>query len=238
MISEQQADEIRQGLKDGLSGPVLRKWLGQLLDDREERMTERSMPIAVVGAQFELRPEKEGYLVHPELLKLIPRLVVATQSRAVRGLTARLYVHSLDRRGVESITNEARQHLDTVPPSSIAGVTQPRWSSVPACVRTGAAVDLQPFKEHELKFGGSAYLPYVPDRLRTGAVVSEFLRTAEEQALERGSLSGLTVFSAAIHVAADEGLDAWWQLDAFYDAIGRTEVRKLEERSRPVVTGI
>jgi len=38
MLSDAQADEIRQGLATGMRGPVLLKWCEQLLRDRQERV--------------------------------------------------------------------------------------------------------------------------------------------------------------------------------------------------------
>jgi hypothetical protein len=37
MLSDQQADEIRRGLAAGMRGPILIKWVEQLLADRDER---------------------------------------------------------------------------------------------------------------------------------------------------------------------------------------------------------
>ena len=38
MLSEAQVEEIRQGLRTGLRGPVLLKWCEHLLADRQELM--------------------------------------------------------------------------------------------------------------------------------------------------------------------------------------------------------
>ncbi|HEY7515345.1 MAG TPA: hypothetical protein VIC87_12750 [Vicinamibacteria bacterium] len=38
MLSDQEADEIRRGLASGTRGPVLIKWVEQLLADRAERV--------------------------------------------------------------------------------------------------------------------------------------------------------------------------------------------------------
>ncbi len=40
MLTDAEADEIRQGLEAGMRGPVLIKWVRQLLDDRDERVGE------------------------------------------------------------------------------------------------------------------------------------------------------------------------------------------------------
>jgi hypothetical protein len=37
MLTDDQADEIRQELASGLRGPILIKWIEQLLKDRDER---------------------------------------------------------------------------------------------------------------------------------------------------------------------------------------------------------
>jgi len=37
MLTDKQVDEIRRGVDGGTRGPVLIKWLRELLDDREER---------------------------------------------------------------------------------------------------------------------------------------------------------------------------------------------------------
>ena len=39
MLTDAQADEIRRGLVAGIRGPVLLKWVEQLLRDRAERVT-------------------------------------------------------------------------------------------------------------------------------------------------------------------------------------------------------
>jgi hypothetical protein len=36
MLTDDQAEEIRRGLESGMRGPVLMKWVRQLLEDREE----------------------------------------------------------------------------------------------------------------------------------------------------------------------------------------------------------
>ncbi len=38
MLTDEEADDIRQGLESGMRGPVLIKWVRQLLDDRDERV--------------------------------------------------------------------------------------------------------------------------------------------------------------------------------------------------------
>jgi hypothetical protein len=38
MLSEDEVREIREGLKDGLRGPVVSTWVERLLRDREERI--------------------------------------------------------------------------------------------------------------------------------------------------------------------------------------------------------
>ena len=38
MLTDAQADEIRQGLAAGMRGPALLKWCEQLLRDRDERV--------------------------------------------------------------------------------------------------------------------------------------------------------------------------------------------------------
>lgn len=38
MLTDAEADEIRQGVESGLRGPVVIKWIRQLLDDRDERL--------------------------------------------------------------------------------------------------------------------------------------------------------------------------------------------------------
>ena len=38
MLTNAEADEIRKGVESGLRGPVVIKWIRQLLDDRHERV--------------------------------------------------------------------------------------------------------------------------------------------------------------------------------------------------------
>jgi len=38
VLTDEQADEIRRELEAGVRGPVLLKWVRQLLDDRDERL--------------------------------------------------------------------------------------------------------------------------------------------------------------------------------------------------------
>ena len=38
MLTDKEAEEIRRGLAAGMRGPVLIKWCGQLLADRDERV--------------------------------------------------------------------------------------------------------------------------------------------------------------------------------------------------------
>jgi hypothetical protein len=38
MLSERDVNEIRSGVKEGIRGPVLSKWLEMLLRDRDERV--------------------------------------------------------------------------------------------------------------------------------------------------------------------------------------------------------
>ena len=38
MLTDAEADEIRQGVESGLRGPVVIKWIRELLDDRDERL--------------------------------------------------------------------------------------------------------------------------------------------------------------------------------------------------------
>lgn len=40
MLTDAQADEIKRGLTSGMRGPVLIKWVEQLLADREQRVAE------------------------------------------------------------------------------------------------------------------------------------------------------------------------------------------------------
>jgi len=38
LLSDREVEEIRVGVKSGLRGPVLSKWIEQLLADRDERV--------------------------------------------------------------------------------------------------------------------------------------------------------------------------------------------------------
>ncbi len=38
VLTDAEADEIRAGVEIGLHGPVIIKWMWQLLDDRDERL--------------------------------------------------------------------------------------------------------------------------------------------------------------------------------------------------------
>ncbi len=38
VLTDAEADEIRWGVDSGLRGPVVLKWIRQLLDDRDERL--------------------------------------------------------------------------------------------------------------------------------------------------------------------------------------------------------
>jgi hypothetical protein len=38
MLTEQEVEEIRQGVTDGIRGPVMLKWVEMLLRDRDERV--------------------------------------------------------------------------------------------------------------------------------------------------------------------------------------------------------
>jgi hypothetical protein len=47
MLTDEQADEIRREVESGTRGPILVRWVEQLLDDRTERVRrerERSTP--------------------------------------------------------------------------------------------------------------------------------------------------------------------------------------------------
>ena len=37
-LSDAEADELRKGVESGLRGPVVIKWIRELLDDRDERL--------------------------------------------------------------------------------------------------------------------------------------------------------------------------------------------------------
>jgi hypothetical protein len=43
MLTDKEAEEIRRGLAAGMRGPVLIKWCGQLLADRDERRAQERM---------------------------------------------------------------------------------------------------------------------------------------------------------------------------------------------------
>jgi hypothetical protein len=38
LLTEAQLAEIRAGVKEGIRGPVMLKWIGQLLEDHDERV--------------------------------------------------------------------------------------------------------------------------------------------------------------------------------------------------------
>jgi hypothetical protein len=38
MLTDDEAEEIRRGLESGMRGPVLIKWVRELLEDRDERV--------------------------------------------------------------------------------------------------------------------------------------------------------------------------------------------------------
>jgi hypothetical protein len=38
MLTEPEVDEIRQGVKNGIRGPVMQSWVERLLRDRDERI--------------------------------------------------------------------------------------------------------------------------------------------------------------------------------------------------------
>ena len=42
MLTEEQAQEIERGRREGLSGPVLQRWVDDLLQDRRERIEQVS----------------------------------------------------------------------------------------------------------------------------------------------------------------------------------------------------
>jgi hypothetical protein len=54
MLTDDQAEEIRCGLESGVRGPVLIKWVRDLLADRDERV---KLERETSGAE----PEREGF---------------------------------------------------------------------------------------------------------------------------------------------------------------------------------
>jgi hypothetical protein len=61
MLTDEEADEIREQLDTGVMGPILKKWLRQLLMDRELRVLQEVRLIrALEEAGEELRREKGG----------------------------------------------------------------------------------------------------------------------------------------------------------------------------------
>ena len=51
MLSDDEAAEIRSSLDGGTRGPILIKWVRQLLDDRQERVEQAADPQRQAGAK-------------------------------------------------------------------------------------------------------------------------------------------------------------------------------------------
>ncbi len=60
MLSDADVGAIRKGLRDGMRGPVLIKWVEQLLADRDELAAKlRALEAGLYGVQDEA-PERDG----------------------------------------------------------------------------------------------------------------------------------------------------------------------------------
>ena len=55
MLTEVDVEEIRQGLRDGLRGPILLKWCQQLLAERDELVARLRVLDAAKRAQEQLK---------------------------------------------------------------------------------------------------------------------------------------------------------------------------------------
>jgi len=53
LLSDQEAAEIRSGLDGGTRGPILIKWVRQLLDDRHERVKRAAEAARPAGSNAE-----------------------------------------------------------------------------------------------------------------------------------------------------------------------------------------
>ena len=61
MLTDAEADEIRKGVESGLRGPVVIKWIRQLLDDRDERLGRATyQPPKVTGSLRRERKRRRG----------------------------------------------------------------------------------------------------------------------------------------------------------------------------------
>lgn len=175
------------------------------------------------------------YPVHAELLSFKSQLSIKVGQEHAKGVSAVLVVPSLARERLVLMTPDLHEHVDVDRPDRIIGREQPRWSVEPACLRTVAPLDVLPFTSKRLGFSGHAYVPYVPD-YSNGAVINELLSTAE-QAYERGSLRGHTVFGAALYVSDQDGLSDWYQLVGYYEPSGKYSVRTEVRNLSPVEPG-
>ena len=174
-----------------------------------------------VAIEFELRDAAPGMPVHPEVLEFQPRCVVSAQDESTKVVSALLIVPSL---AVPSGRTEVDPGLlDRVTvegPGRIVGRSQPLWARPPtALFRRDGAVEVPPFASRTLPLGGRAFLPYVPDALRGAGAVHSGYGSIAEQAYERGSLSGRSVFGGALFLAFADGLAEWYQLVAKYWAV-------------------
>ena len=60
MLTDAEADEIRQGVESGLRGPVVIKWIRQLLDDRDDRLGRPTYEPEIVTGRVLRRKRKRG----------------------------------------------------------------------------------------------------------------------------------------------------------------------------------
>ncbi len=70
MLTDPDLEEIRQGLRDGLRGPILLKWCHQFLAARDERKRgsrlRRRLLLALVTAPDDVQPAREPQRVKPQ----------------------------------------------------------------------------------------------------------------------------------------------------------------------------
>src|SRR5262249_54028290 len=85
MLTDKQVEEIRRGVDGGTRGPVLIKWVRELLDDREERARYRiSNPGPAAEARRLVLLENENAALRTKLARLtteIESLVAAARRR-------------------------------------------------------------------------------------------------------------------------------------------------------------
>jgi hypothetical protein len=180
--------------------------------------------------------ELRHFVVHVNRLRVHPAVWLRARETCLRGVTARLYTHSLEG-GSRVVAGEMDDFIDVRRPETMESASHSRWNvaATPIVLETPSPIDVMPFQRVQLAWHGDAWVPYCYDCIGWGGAQMHTLGMDPTAiARRRGDLRGHVAIGMAVHVADENGLGDWYQWSAHARPISKMAMRAETIRLMPV----